>query len=470
MDNISKVYEKLLSLKSTKLILDDGRGRKLYDVAISPAFRTKYFKYNSPQKVDGFELKTKSDITGNVYEKGWVLIDNRQQLKDRQPNPRPRKYASDAERQAAFRNRASMLEFRADEKTAEKLTEIADTLDISRSDLLLSMVKFALTNHQWARFGLTHKTLPRYEENPMATKYRKNFDHWTVTYSNGAVVYFKTEESAKAEAGTNSLVVGIRAPLYSDNPIMATKKFSPAQIAAQKLFAERARAGTLGKGTKRKANPDTEMSLGGNKYGKVRPSADGYGGQIFTASYYQKSKTGFKNEVETDLIETKKFKTMNGATKWLASQNRKTNPGLSNQEMIDNFAKKLIRRVKHRMDDFGDSYSKAKAMVSLESVAGESAWAVVDKYFEGAKRKTNPDKAKRASQATGAPPSKRLVKRRTKALLATFPFCVETKATENWSIKTCFKTMQPAKEYAVALSKQYPNLTIRVMHYAGGAM
>ena len=41
-----------------------------------------------------------------------------------------------------------------------------------------------------------------------------------------------------------------------------TKKFSPAQIAAQKLFAERARAGTLGKTVKRKAaakrktNPD----------------------------------------------------------------------------------------------------------------------------------------------------------------------------------------------------------------------
>jgi len=36
---------------------------------------------------------------------------------------------------------------------------------------------------------------------------------------------------------------------------MATKKFSPAQVAAQKLFAERARAGTLKKG-KRKANPE----------------------------------------------------------------------------------------------------------------------------------------------------------------------------------------------------------------------
>jgi hypothetical protein len=110
------------------------------------------------------------------------------------------------------------------------------------------------------------------------------------------------------------------------------------------------------------------------------------------------------------------------------------------------------------------------------------------------RRKRNPDKAKprayvkRASQATGAPPSKRLVTRRKKALTApagyfpnpytmskskekaNFPFCVETKATENWSIKACFKTMQPAKEYAVALSKQYPNLTIRVMQYAGGAM
>jgi hypothetical protein len=35
---------------------------------------------------------------------------------------------------------------------------------------------------------------------------------------------------------------------------MATKHFSPAQLAAQKLFAERARSGTLKKG-KRKANP-----------------------------------------------------------------------------------------------------------------------------------------------------------------------------------------------------------------------
>jgi hypothetical protein len=367
MDNISKVYEKLLSLKSTKLILDDGRGRKLYDVAISPAFRTKYFKYNLPQKVDGFELKTKSDITGNVYEKGWVLIDNRQQLKDRQPNPRPRKYASDAERQAAFRNRASMLEFRADEKTAEKLTEIADTLDISRSDLLLSMVKFALTNHQWARFGLTHKTLPRYEE----------------------------------------------------NPIMATKKFSPAQIAAQKLFAERARAGTLGKGSKRKANPSTNTGLAI------------YLDAIALGDTYSESKL---------------------------------------MEALEHPALSASDRTVIRAAIKGATYSHIKlqdAAMKIRNYMGE--------------RKTNPDKAKprayvkRASQATGAPPSKRLVTRRKKALTAPagyFPnpgkrtyevFCQTPGMKVNsWTKVASFFSAEKAKQYAKAYAKSYPSHYVRV--------
>ena len=85
-------------------------------------------------------------------------------------NPRPRKYASDAERQAAFRARNVMVEFRAENKTADTLNKIADEIDVSRSDLVLSMVKFALTNHDWARFGLTHKTIPLYKGNPMAKK------------------------------------------------------------------------------------------------------------------------------------------------------------------------------------------------------------------------------------------------------------------------------------------------------------
>jgi hypothetical protein len=63
-----------------------------------------------------------------------------------------------------------MLEFRAEPKTADNISKIADTLGYPRSDVLLSMMKFALTNHDWARFGLTHKTIPTYKENPMPGK------------------------------------------------------------------------------------------------------------------------------------------------------------------------------------------------------------------------------------------------------------------------------------------------------------
>ena len=75
-------------------------------------------------------------------------------------NPRPRKYATASDRQAAYRARAPEVCFRAEAKTVETLDNIADTLDQSRADLLLSMTKFALANHDWARFGLTHKPLP----------------------------------------------------------------------------------------------------------------------------------------------------------------------------------------------------------------------------------------------------------------------------------------------------------------------
>jgi hypothetical protein len=200
-----------------------------------------------------------------------------------------------------------MVEFRADEKTAEKLTEIADTLDISRSDLLLSMVKYALTNHQWARFGLTHKTLPRYEENPMATK-----------------------------------------------------KFSPAQIAAQKLFAERARAGTLGKTVKRKAvvkrNPVTKNNL--------------------------------------------------------PDYRKKTDEQL---QFIMKDASEAARAVRGL-----DARAEAKYLDQIN----DASTVLYERAAKFRERKTNPDKdkpnvyIKRVSQATGAPPTKRLVKRRTKALFA----------------------------------------------------
>jgi len=312
-------------------------------------------------------------------------------------NPRPRKYASDAERQAAFRNRASMLEFRADEKTAEKLTEIADTLDISRSDLLLSMVKFALTNHQWARFGLTHKTLPRYEE----------------------------------------------------NPIMATKKFSPAQIAAQKLFAERARAGTLGRGTKRKANPAKKtvsgkisqlvhegypqkqaiaIALSEQRAGKVKRNPEGRSVFNLGGGYFGSVSMSGYNEYYAQIF----YRTTDSS-------------GFTDDQIVPDYKPRYF-------------------------VSAKSAVSSLMRYkTKNLGRKTNPDKSKprayvkRASQATGAPPSKRLVTRRKKALTAPagyFPnpssammtayqvICMHPKK----HVVGVFKTMAEAKQIATAMA------------------
>jgi len=129
----------------------------------------------------------------------------------RKTNPRPRKYASASERQAAYRARAPEMCFRAEDKTVDTLDRIAADLDVSRADLLLSMTKFALTNHDWARFGLTHKPLP--------------FGYGT-----------QADETRK------------------ENPTMKTttkRKPTPAQLAARERFAEMARSGA----SRRKANP-----------------------------------------------------------------------------------------------------------------------------------------------------------------------------------------------------------------------
>jgi hypothetical protein len=54
---------------------------------------------------------------------------------------------------------------------------------------------------------------------------------------------------------------------------------------------------------------------------------------------------------------------------------------MTNAEMIEKFAADLTKRIKFRMDNFGDSYEKAKACIQIESCAGAKCWAIVDKNF-----------------------------------------------------------------------------------------
>jgi hypothetical protein len=80
MKTPQKPYTRLLALKSTKLLSSVG-GRKIYEVVISAAFKAEHFIVGRGFMLSSaeFELKQKADVTGNPYDKGYLLIDKREQ-------------------------------------------------------------------------------------------------------------------------------------------------------------------------------------------------------------------------------------------------------------------------------------------------------------------------------------------------------------------------------------------------------
>jgi len=69
-------------------------------------------------------------------------------------NPRPKLYASAAERQAAYRERFATIEVRLDPTTADTLTRIAQTLDVPRVAVIEQVIKHGLLNRDWFKLGL----------------------------------------------------------------------------------------------------------------------------------------------------------------------------------------------------------------------------------------------------------------------------------------------------------------------------
>lgn len=67
---------------------------------------------------------------------------------------RPRLHASDSQRVAKFRSAKVRVEVLLPLETGARLSDIASSLDCSRNELLISLVRFALTNRDWRRLGL----------------------------------------------------------------------------------------------------------------------------------------------------------------------------------------------------------------------------------------------------------------------------------------------------------------------------
>lgn len=65
---------------------------------------------------------------------------------------RPRLHASNAARQAAYRQTKSTVTITSNQ--AESIARIAAQLDQSSAEVLRSMIRFALTNRNWTQLGL----------------------------------------------------------------------------------------------------------------------------------------------------------------------------------------------------------------------------------------------------------------------------------------------------------------------------
>lgn len=134
-------------------------------------------------------------------------------------NPRPRKYASDADRQKAFRDRQAMIQIRVAPKAVETFDEIAETLGYSRQEVVYALLmKGLMSLGNWETTGLPidwQRKMPQF-----------------------------------------------KLPRYEENPIM--RKATPAQLAARERFAEMARSGAFKRkakaAPKRKKNPISDIA------------------------------------------------------------------------------------------------------------------------------------------------------------------------------------------------------------------
>lgn len=385
-------------------------------------------------------------------------------------NPRPRKYESAAARQAAYKARAEMLEFRAEPKTAATLTSIAQELDVSRSELLLSMVKFALTNHDWARFGLTHKTLP----------------------------------------------------YYQGNPIMATKKASPAQLAARKKFAEMARSGafkkakvTRNKAAKKtvsqkisqlvhegypqkqavavalsekragkvKSNPMNSIAgehffhLGGKYYGNVKLHGNN---EYYAVVFYRTTDPdGFTDEQIVPDYKPRYFSTAKAAVNSLMKYKAKmlkSNPIAEMQEFTvirfdrsknttnGNPVYSFVLKDESGELHYGKTKPNAGWVYAISSVyEGDKIRAALEQTKGGRvymtayeKRKSNP--SKRSSSRSAVVPNPR-----TKKAQKFYKVSIMQEGLhKNWMGLANFYTFAEAENYAHYLSKQHKNWSIRV--------
>jgi len=317
-------------------------------------------------------------------------------------NPRPRKYASDAERQAAYRSRAAEVCVRLEPKTMATLDSIAEEIGYSRNELMQSMVKFGLTNRDWRNEGLTaHKRLPRYQENPG----------------------------------------------------MATKPPSPAQLAARERFAEMARSGSLNR--KRQIAAKKNASVKKNPVGyKYRSYLDEYATKTDDELRYiikDASEAALAMRGHSPASEEKYLDQVNDASTILYRRRR----GLD-----EITADPKIKRKRKTNPGLYDNINAKRARIAAGS--GERM------RRPGTKGAPTEEAFKRSAMtARKSNPQTKSVKSTSPA---NFAYCVEAKrslgsAGSVFEMVAGFNTKTQAQNYIDAILASNPGVTLRIKAY-----
>lgn len=55
---------------------------------------------------------------------------------------------------------------------------------------------------------------------------------------------------------------------------------------------------------------------------------------------------------------------------------------MTNAQIIETLAAKILRAIVYRMTERGETYAEAKASVKPTTVAGPAVWAIVDAKFQ----------------------------------------------------------------------------------------
>ncbi len=99
-------------------------------------------------------------------------------MRDENPGGRPKKYATAAERQAAYRERWATISVRAEARTKETLALIAKTCDASEADIVSAALKFYALNFAGWQDGLIFgKRLPTVQDKAYAAKRAREIEN-----------------------------------------------------------------------------------------------------------------------------------------------------------------------------------------------------------------------------------------------------------------------------------------------------